>query len=367
MPGLLSRLFGGPPRPAAETLAVTVYSGTETLEVVGESHYQDALWQIAGGRRSDRVRHGVYAILEPEPSNRHDPNAVKVVIGRSCVGYLAREDAAAYREGLLRLMASCETGIVALQGVIVGGGPRPDGLGFLGVFLDHDPSDFGLARQYTTGGRLRTGLTEALATDLEDDSYDLSWLRTLAAEDTLAIEQLRGLLAEERDPIDRHYMLCELESRLYRIRDSGRTALTDFDAVCAQHHREMDVIRPALVEKFGVVPVIEMYRQAAIRAQKAKAWEEARAWAQRGIEVYGDHAARSEVVDDLRKRLAYAIDKATGRSEARSAAPRSARVRTAVPTVEQLVCRSCGSTFERQRIRGRKPTLCPSCRGPART
>ena len=119
-------------------------------------------------------------------------------------------------------------------------------------------------------------------------------------------------------------------------------------------------------KKFGVVPVIEMYRQAAIRAQKAKAWDEARAWAQRGIEVYADHAARSEVVDDLHKRLAYAIEKATGRATAKRAAPRSARVRTAAPTVEQLVCRSCSSTFERERTRGRKPTLCPSCRDPAR-
>jgi hypothetical protein len=32
---------------------------------------------------------------------------------------------------------------------------------FLGVFLDHDPVDFGVAAHYTTGGNLRTGLSEA--------------------------------------------------------------------------------------------------------------------------------------------------------------------------------------------------------------
>jgi hypothetical protein len=32
----------------------------------------------------------------------------------------------------------------------------------------------------------------------------------------------------------------------------------------------MSSIRPALIERFGVVPVVEMYRQAAIRCQKAR-------------------------------------------------------------------------------------------------
>ncbi len=32
----------------------------------------------------------------------------------------------------------------------------------------------------------------------------------------------------------------------------------------------MDVIRPVLAEKFGSVPIIEMYRQTAIRCQKAR-------------------------------------------------------------------------------------------------
>jgi predicted Zn-ribbon and HTH transcriptional regulator len=47
------------------------------------------------------------------------------------------------------------------------------------------------------------------------------------------------------------------------------------------------------------------------------------------------------------------------------AAPRSTSQKGAgEPVLELLVCRSCGSSFERVRTRGRKPTLCPSCRGP---
>jgi hypothetical protein len=46
--------------------------------------------------------------------------------------------------------------------------------------------------------------------------------------------------------------------------------------------------------------VIDMYRQCAVRWQKAHDWERSRNWAERGITIYGDDAARPEVVDDLR-------------------------------------------------------------------
>ncbi|MGH2781026.1 MAG: hypothetical protein ACRDLA_06365 [Thermoleophilaceae bacterium] len=84
------------------------------------------------------------------------------------------------------------------------------------------------------------------------------------------------------------------------------SALDEFDAVCAQHDAEMDRIRPALYDKFGAVPVIDMYRQAAIRCQKAHDWRQMRFWAERGLAVYGSEAARPEAVADLDKRLAYA-------------------------------------------------------------
>jgi hypothetical protein len=30
--------------------------------------------------------------------------------------------------------------------------------------------------------------------------------------------------------------------------------------------------------------------------------------------------------------------------------------------VEVLICQGCNHRFERMRVRGRKPTLCPTCR-----
>jgi hypothetical protein len=249
-----------------ETFEATLYPGDDPLEVVGESHYQDALWRIVGGCRRDPVRYATEAVLEPELDNAYDPNAIKVLIDGALVGYLSRADAAAFGPGLLRLMEASPTGRVALEAAIVGGGPRADGIGFLGVFLDHDPADFGLAPEDPASARrLRTGFSEAMATDLEDDSYDLSWHEELSENDATAINQLRSKLETERDPIDRHYMLCEVEKRLYKCRDAFASALDEFDEVCRQHDEEMDTIRPALLDKFGVIPVIDTYRQAAVR------------------------------------------------------------------------------------------------------
>ena len=369
MPGLLSRLFAARARPteaatSAEQVEVTLYSGHETLEVVGESRYQDALWQIVGGRTLDRVRYETHAVLISEAGNQHDPNAIQVLINGMLVGYLSREDAAAYRPGLIRLMETSTNHLVALRAVIVGGGPRRDGIGYLGVFIDHDPADFGLAPHRTSGGELRTGLSEAIATDFEDDKYDLSWHRRLSDDDDTAIQQLQSFLDAERDPIDRHYMLCELEHRLYRRRTAMPSALDQFDAVCRMHDEEMVTIRPALLDKFGVIPVIAMYRQAVIRCQKAKLWDAARFWAERGIALYGDQAARPEVVEDLHKRLVYATAKLEVAQRPKQKESHDVNTVTMMRAadVETLVCVSCGDTFPRVRTRGRKPKTCPTCR-----
>jgi hypothetical protein len=180
----------------------------------------------------------------------------------------------------------------------------------LGVFLSHDPAMFGVSRRRSSDiAGFRTGLSEAQLTDEEDDSYDLSWLRQLPANDAAAIPTLRRLLVDERDPIDRHYMLCELETRLYKSRDAFSSALPEYDEVCELHHSEMPSIRAALFAKFERVPVLDVYRQAAIRAQKARDWGAVERWSQRGIEAYGSDAARPEAVADLEKRLALATRK----------------------------------------------------------
>lgn len=378
MSRLLSRLFARsqaeppprvapPPKSAFTTVKATLYRGDETLEVVGESHYQDALWAVVGGIRPERVRYETLALLVPDPENPVDANAVEVLIDGMCVGFLSRQDALRYRPGLLKLMSASPTHLIALHGVVVGGGPRHEGLGFLGVFLDHDPADFGLPAHHVSHGQLRTGLHQAMEDELADGNHALSWFGRLAEDDTVASDELSELLKRTHDPFERHYMFAELEHRLYRCRNKLASALDQFDLVSEQHHGEIGSIRPALLERFGAVPVIEVYRQAAIRWAKAKQWLAVREWAERGITVYGDRAARPEVVDDLYKREAHAVAKI---EEAERPKPRRSRATTVetsagVLVFERLVCTDCGQMFERKRARGRKPRLCPACRESA--
>src|SRR3954449_10463112 len=65
------------------------------VQVVGESHYQDALRTLAGRIGSD----GVFtARLVPEPDNPHDPRAVAVCVDGDLakIGHLARDVAKVY-------------------------------------------------------------------------------------------------------------------------------------------------------------------------------------------------------------------------------------------------------------------------------
>jgi hypothetical protein len=146
--------------------------------------------------------------------------------------------------------------------------------GMLGMWLTHDPADFGLAAivpppPAALAGSMRTGLTEALLTDAEDDSYDLSWLHRLPSDALAAVRELRRL----------------------------------------RHNAEMDGIRAALLAKFGKVPVLETYRQMAIRRQKAKDWQQAIWWVERGLALYGEQAARPP---GIRRRPAQATDRVPG-------------------------------------------------------
>lgn len=162
---------------------------------------------LSGGTLGDRIRRQIVAVFVPEPTNPYDANAIAVQIDGQVIGYLPRATAQEYLPGLQRLMSE-HGGYVALRGVIVGGGYYDDGPGRLGVWLKHNPADFGI-RSTSLGsappgyvsadGVMRTGFTEAWLTDAEDDSYDLSWFNELLEADRPAIAKLRELLASDPD------------------------------------------------------------------------------------------------------------------------------------------------------------------------
>lgn len=337
--------------------------GRTDLDVVGESFYQEALWHIVGGVTRERVRTEIIAMLVPEPDNEYDSNAIAVYIGGLKVGHIGAEDAAQMIDGLNEQIRKYPGKFIALEGVVAGGGLRDDGLGRLGVFLNYNPADFGI--KVVGGSRLDepvalsmgTGESYALMTDEADDSYDLSWMETLGIDGPKALRKLRELEATNQEPISRHFIFSRLESLLYGYRDDLPDALSEYDQWTEKHHQELaGGMRDVLIEKFGSLPRLDTYRQSCIRHTKAKDFETAALWADRGLEMYGDAAFKDEWVADLEKRSAQAH----ARLE-KSQSPRKSGDSSGDFT-EMLTCQVCGTNFERVRTRGRKPQECPDCR-----
>jgi hypothetical protein len=56
----------------------------------------------------------------------------------------------------------------------------------------------------------------------------------------------------------------------HRSSDAFAPALVEYDETCDKHDAEMDGIREALPTKFGKLPLLDTYRQMAVRHQKAR-------------------------------------------------------------------------------------------------
>jgi hypothetical protein len=357
-----------PQAPQVRSIEVTLNEGSDPLEVVGESHHQEALWSIVGGYRTDHVRCEVLAILVAEHDNPYDSNAISIWVNGLHVGFLSRADAAAYRPGLLTLQHRYGH-LVALRGAVVGGGQRADGIGQLGVFLTHDATDFGIAN--FDDQKTRGSVSAATNYDVDSDvalrtgrhmaSRDLSCLGAVPDDDTGAVKFCRQLLAKEQSPLVRHFVYLQVEHHLYRCREVFSSALEEFDAACRAHDSEMEVIRPALFERFGGIPLLETYRQMCVRQQKLHDWTQVNWWAERGLAIYGEQALDGEWPADLRGRAVKAKEKLKPRPRARTASMHPPK--TGAVVTEDLVCQSCHSTFTRVVMPGRKPSLCPTCLG----
>jgi len=105
----------------------------EVVRVVGVSHYQDALTEVVGRAGADRVRQAITARLEPEPTNPHDANAIRVLVDERPVGYLSRDDALRYGPAV-RLLRD-HGRVLVCDGVIGGRGPDAATTN-LGLFLE---------------------------------------------------------------------------------------------------------------------------------------------------------------------------------------------------------------------------------------
>lgn len=132
---MLRRLFGiSAPRPPNLLTPIPLVGGFD-VEVVGESHYQDTLGEICGGRGTESAEHDCTALLRSEPANPYDPDAIRIEIDGRLVGYLNRRAAKAFKPTADRLAAAGHVG--TCKAMIVGGWDRGEGdSGSFGVRLD---------------------------------------------------------------------------------------------------------------------------------------------------------------------------------------------------------------------------------------
>ena len=163
----------------------------------------------------------------PESKDSEYPEAIRVLIDGKVVGSLSRYDAPLYRPGLSRLM----------------GRQRSE---FWGLSTTTRQTSTSLRRRLINSrlkvGWFRTsepGSPRRVQPTLRTTGYDFSWYKELLGDESTAVKKLRTMLETERDPIDRHYMMCELEQRLYRGRGAFASALDEYDGVCHRHDEEM--------------------------------------------------------------------------------------------------------------------------------
>lgn len=110
--------------------------GDDELPINGESHYQDALAKICGGRDQMSANQECVAILVPDPANLYDSNAVRVEINGLLVGHLSRTSAARLQPSIVKLTKRQP---VAVRARIRGGWDRGAGNeGSFGVLLFAD-------------------------------------------------------------------------------------------------------------------------------------------------------------------------------------------------------------------------------------
>jgi len=105
------------------------------VRVVGEENYPDAFVRITGGAGPEGYEASVVAVLQPEPENPHDPNAVAVLVAGEKVGYLGRVNAERYGEFVA---AFIDRFGVAAAGAMIRGNDR--GLFDVELWMNPDPS-----------------------------------------------------------------------------------------------------------------------------------------------------------------------------------------------------------------------------------
>jgi hypothetical protein len=134
--------FGAQPSPSAPTFVDPTWLQLPCLaaggihQVVGEQSYQGALEAVCGGRHEEGVRRRrVTAVLEREPRNRYDRNAVRVLVAGRTVGHIPRQETQRYHAILAELASAGQP--ASSRAILKGGWDRgPADRGSIGIDLD---------------------------------------------------------------------------------------------------------------------------------------------------------------------------------------------------------------------------------------
>lgn len=138
---VFSRIFGSPATPKHRAIpspgpADFRYLGSNRaqagLKIVGTSHYQREIAALVGKPRSGGVEVSFRAILEAEPTNAHDPNAIRVSHLGTTLGYLPAKSTAAFHK------ATKLAGFEGKKGnatIIATGGDTSTGMTIIGLVL----------------------------------------------------------------------------------------------------------------------------------------------------------------------------------------------------------------------------------------
>lgn len=90
------------------------------FEIVGEASYQNNLASIAGAKIEQSKELYVEAIIEAEPNNQYDKNAIRVSIDNKTVSYFDRETAIDFKQEY-KSKGYSDTTSFKTNAVIVGG------------------------------------------------------------------------------------------------------------------------------------------------------------------------------------------------------------------------------------------------------
>jgi hypothetical protein len=270
----------------------------EHVDVVGESFRQEALDQIG-----QLTKGGTFNVwLLPEPENKFDKNAVRVMAGLHHIGYIAKEEAKIWSKRTLPLWFESRF----LYGEAWGVDEDPVWKGKRGVRVSIFFGDETKQRKAKKND-FDTGWTAAVLGDEEDDSYSLDKLADVSGDPIKGLKKLKELAASESDLMSLHFVLMQLEEMLYHYRADLPDALDEFDKYAEKHHQLLkSQLQSLLISKFGAMPRIPLYRQAAIRHEKAGDFDQALEWTKRGLDIYTVEVSRAIAAEkdfaDLSKR-----------------------------------------------------------------